>query len=288
MHKENDLSIIVPTFNRPDNVMDLLASLQSQLGSKDEVVIVDDGSSSRSRDLLQEGLANLNIPQVNLFLKPHGGVSEARNAGIEKAINEFLVFVDDDVIADSRWIGTMRQSAVSFPAVQGVYWLQGGNSQLDRQHALWRRLVTQQKQIDTGGRLARVNTRNFAVNKAALINACGRTPFKGNIYRRPGGEDYCLGLQFVDARLSVVINENAVVYHLGDSHGISGLMRQKYQHGIGDAMFGVLCSDTFSAGNFNRAVIHPVRSGVSYQVAVPLWAAYTLGAAIGSIYKKKI
>ncbi len=98
-------SVIVPTYNRVDELKELLFSLEQQTLSQDlfEVIIVDDGSEDSTSDLVEQFSAkgNLNIT----FLKQnHQGPGPARNLGMNKAAGNFFVFIDSDCIADKNWL----------------------------------------------------------------------------------------------------------------------------------------------------------------------------------------
>jgi GT2 family glycosyltransferase len=91
-HPEYPLvSIVIPTKNRHDSLRRLLASIVRHNYPKLEVIIVDDGSD------VPVTIEAEDIPGLRLLrlLKSEGGCA-ARNAGIEKAVGEFIVIVDDD------------------------------------------------------------------------------------------------------------------------------------------------------------------------------------------------
>lgn len=98
-------SVIVPTFNRLDEIRELLESLEKQLLSKDkfEVIIVDDGSRDETEayilDLIKKGSLN-----ISFYKQDHKGPGPARNTGMEHAKGEYYVFVDSDCIAHENWL----------------------------------------------------------------------------------------------------------------------------------------------------------------------------------------
>lgn len=107
------LSIIVPVYNRPDEVADLMASLRVQTDSNFQLVLVEDGSTvpalpaTPSADGSWKPDAD---PGFNLkyFRKENEGRSIARNYGIERADGDFLVFVDSDCILPPKFVETLR------------------------------------------------------------------------------------------------------------------------------------------------------------------------------------
>ena len=90
------LSVVIPTYNRRDRLSRVLAALGKQdAGTTSfEAVVVDDGSS----DGTSEWLASLKTSYVLRTLRlPNGGPARARNAGVEAAEGEIVLFIDDDV-----------------------------------------------------------------------------------------------------------------------------------------------------------------------------------------------
>jgi len=92
----NLLSIIVPVYNVEPYLARCLQSLQNQDLPKDryEIIVVNDGSFDNSKDIVLEFVKKNN--NIVLIDKENSGVSSARNAGIEKAEGEYIMFVDGD------------------------------------------------------------------------------------------------------------------------------------------------------------------------------------------------
>ena len=90
------LSIIVPVYNRPDEVKDLLKSLSRQRNLDSvEVVVVEDGSDVSCKDVVDQFSDALDIVYL---AQENGGPSKARNAGANVASGDFLYFFDSDCI----------------------------------------------------------------------------------------------------------------------------------------------------------------------------------------------
>lgn len=100
-------SIIVPVYNRPDEVSELMASLASQSDHGFEVVIVEDGST-----ITCKAEAEAYAPQVALqyFYKDNEGRSPARNYGMDHAKGDYFIFVDSDCILPEDYIERLRKS----------------------------------------------------------------------------------------------------------------------------------------------------------------------------------
>ena len=90
------LSIIVPVYNVEEYLKHCLESVVVQMCTDFELILVDDGSTDRSGDIC-DGFA-YEHPEHNIVVihQPNGGLSAARNKGIEVSCGEYITFVDDD------------------------------------------------------------------------------------------------------------------------------------------------------------------------------------------------
>ena len=88
-------SIIVPVYNRPDEVDELLQSLVAQTFGDFEVIIVEDGSSVPCEEVCRKYEEKLHL---RYFMKPNSGPGQSRNYGAERAQGEWLIVLDSDVV----------------------------------------------------------------------------------------------------------------------------------------------------------------------------------------------
>ena len=100
-------SIIVPVYNRVDEVRDLLDSLSRQTSMDFEVVIVEDGSSVRCDGVVKEYSEKISI---QYFYKENEGRSIARNYGLERANGEYFLFFDSDCVIPPEYIATLKSA----------------------------------------------------------------------------------------------------------------------------------------------------------------------------------
>ncbi|HDR05161.1 MAG TPA: glycosyltransferase [Candidatus Marinimicrobia bacterium] len=98
-------SVIVPTFNRLDEIQDLLPSLENQELEKAhfEIILVDDGSTDETIPFLKKYSSETEL-NLRFFRQDHKGPGEARNIGMQEAQGKYFIFVDSDCIADKRWL----------------------------------------------------------------------------------------------------------------------------------------------------------------------------------------
>ena len=88
-------SIIVPVFNRPDEVDELLESLSSQTLKDFEVVIVEDGSQIPCKDVCDK---YANILDLHYYFKENSGPGQSRNYGVDRAQGEYVIILDSDAV----------------------------------------------------------------------------------------------------------------------------------------------------------------------------------------------
>ena len=92
--KEPLVSVLIPVYNVEQYLPKCLDSLLAQTWQNFELVVVNDGSPDGCWDIMQDYAAR--DSRVRIFQKENGGVSSARNFGMEKAKGEYLGFVDPD------------------------------------------------------------------------------------------------------------------------------------------------------------------------------------------------
>ena len=106
-------SIIVPVFNRPDEVDELLQSLVGQTLKDFEVVIVEDGSQKPCKDVCDKYAGRLD---VKYFLKNNSGPGQSRNYGAERAKGEYLIVLDSDVVLPEGYLKAVDDELRREPA----------------------------------------------------------------------------------------------------------------------------------------------------------------------------
>lgn len=96
-------SIVVPVYNAEKTLRRCIDSVVKQKGLNYELILVNDGSTDESGDICKAFTEK--YQQVQYILKENGGVSSARNAGIEQARGEYILFLDsDDYFAEDYFL----------------------------------------------------------------------------------------------------------------------------------------------------------------------------------------
>lgn len=94
-------SVIIPVYNRPDEVDELLQSLLRQTFHGFEVIVVEDGSSLPSDKVVEKYAGQLNL---RYYSKPNTGPGLTRNFGADKAEGDFFIFLDSDCIVPPSYL----------------------------------------------------------------------------------------------------------------------------------------------------------------------------------------
>ncbi len=100
-------SIIIPVYNRIDEVRDLMESLAVQSCKDFEVVIVEDGSSAPCKDVVEEYADRVN---ASYYYKENEGRSIARNHGLERAKGDYFIFFDSDCVIPPNYFKILSEA----------------------------------------------------------------------------------------------------------------------------------------------------------------------------------
>ena len=107
-----NVSVIIPTFNRAHFIEKSVSSVLSQTLKPAEVIVVDDGSNDKTWDILKNlgfSLSEARKNTLRYIYKENGGVSSARNVGIELSSSEYLALLD----SDDQWKPTKLEAQLS-------------------------------------------------------------------------------------------------------------------------------------------------------------------------------
>ena len=106
-------SIIVPVYNRPDEVDELLASLCSQTLKDFEVIIVEDGSQKPCKDVCDKYAGILDL---HYYFKENSGPGQSRNYGVERAQGRYVIILDSDVVLPEGYLEAIDSALSSQPS----------------------------------------------------------------------------------------------------------------------------------------------------------------------------
>ncbi len=102
---ELNISFIIPVYNRPDEIEELLQSFVDLNSSTSyEIVIIEDGSSITSKEMVESFTNRLNI---SYYIKENSGPGDSRNYGMHKAKGNYFIILDSDCVLPSHYLDTV-------------------------------------------------------------------------------------------------------------------------------------------------------------------------------------
>jgi len=104
-------SVIIPLYNKAENIGDTLNSVLEQSFNDFEIILIDDGSTDNGLQIVQ----TIIDPRLHVFSKTNEGVSLARNYGVSKAQGKFVAFLDADDIWKPNHLEVLYSLIGSFP-----------------------------------------------------------------------------------------------------------------------------------------------------------------------------
>ena len=106
--KEVTVSVIVPVYNIANYLAECLDSLINQTYKKLEIILVDDGSTDGSGQIVDD--YSKKDSRIKVIHQKNSGLSAARNAGLEVVTGEYVAFLDGDDWVESNWIATQLET----------------------------------------------------------------------------------------------------------------------------------------------------------------------------------
>ena len=220
-------SIIIPVYNRPQEIHELLQSLTEQQYRDFEVIVVEDGSRIQAKDIV---LAFSDRLDVHYYLTENQGQGFARNYGFERAKGDFFIVLDSDVIIPTSYLnevlaGIQEQKLDAFGGPDAAH-----SSFSDMQKAI---SYTMTSPLTTGGirgnkkHIGPFHPRSFNMGISRAVWA----KTKGfRLSRR--SEDIEFSIRMIAEGFHVGLIPNAFVYHKRRTD-LSQFFRQTYLFGKG-------------------------------------------------------
>lgn len=154
------LSIIIPVYNAEKYLPRCIGSILSQAFTDFELMLIDDGSKDKSGEICDEYAAK--DKRIRVFHKPNGGVSSARNLGLDKAIGEYITFVDaDDYLEDSslnKLLFEGNYDVIQIPRNNGSFMKKYPQDIICKDKRRFRKFIYQNFYFECWGRLYKKKT----------------------------------------------------------------------------------------------------------------------------------
>lgn len=123
------ISVIIPVYNAEDTLRRCVDSILSQTFTDFECLLINDGSKDRSGEICDEYAAK--DSRVRVFHKENGGVSSARNIGLDNAKGEWITFLDSDDYIEEEFLGSIVNIGNAELIIGSCIWISdGGRRQL--------------------------------------------------------------------------------------------------------------------------------------------------------------
>lgn len=202
------LSLIIPVFERPDEIQELLESLTHQTDTDFEVLVVDDGSKISCEPVVRKFDAQLNL---QFFYKPNSGPGLSRNYGADRCKGDVMIFLDSDCVLPPHYITAVKNGMAQQPADAF-----GGPDRADENFTPVQKAINYSMTsfFTTGGirggkkSLDKFHPRSFnmGISRAVYQKTNGFAAMRF-------GEDVDLSLRILEAGFSTALYPDAWVYH---------------------------------------------------------------------------
>lgn len=113
---EVKISIIVPVYNLENYIQKCLESIQAQVYRDYEVIIINDGSTDRSREMIERFIAENSLSNFLLINQKNSGIAAARNVGLDSASGEWITFIDGDDWVEPEYLYAMYRALEKNPS----------------------------------------------------------------------------------------------------------------------------------------------------------------------------
>jgi glycosyltransferase involved in cell wall biosynthesis len=283
-------SVIVPVYNRPQEVSELLTSLTKQTYKDFEVIIVEDGSTVRCDNIVDQFR---DVLRTQYFFKPNSGPGPSRNFGFGHARGEYMVVFDSDCIIPSGYFDVVEKS------IRDNAWDAWGGP--DRAHEDFTTIqramgYTMASVLTTGGirggkkRIGWFQPRSYNMGLSRkVLNAT--EGFKFSHF----AEDIELSIRMKKNGFKVGLIPDAYVYHKRRT-SFKQFFRQVFNFGKGRVLIGTLHPEEvklthwfptlFLLGSIG-IVLLPLFSLVLFKVGITVFVAYLLAIFLHSLKENK-
>ncbi len=246
------LAIAIPTHNRAATLRETLASIIAQRlpdGVEAECVVIDNGSTDETARAVAEVAANSPLALRRVF-ESRLGSSFARNRAFDETSADFVLFIDDDAIAESDWAAQMLDALESrnLDAACGMVlprWTSPPPAWLGT--SLWVKLAVHDRNVIDHASLAEIETlanyfsANMGIRRSAIDRFGKFREDLGVVGGNPiSGEDTELYARIIEKGGRMGFEPHAIVHHLipPDRMTRAYLRRKSFAYGIGSAITG--------------------------------------------------
>lgn len=283
-------SIIIPVYNRPDELRDLLESLVLQTRKDFEVIIVEDGSAVTSEEVVNEYQKQL---PIDYYVKTNSGPGPSRNFGFAHARGEYFVVFDSDCVLPPAYFESVDQ-ALKIDRLDA--W--GGPDRAHERFTVMQRAMayTMSSILTTGGirggkrRVGWFQPRSFnmGISRAVFEQTQG---FRFDRF----AEDIELSIRMKKAQFRVGLITDAYVFHKRRTNFLQ-FFKQVFNFGKGRALVGTVHPEEiklthwfptlFTLGTLALVVLF-FTGGLLFPIGITLFVIYLLLIFGHSLYANR-
>jgi glycosyltransferase involved in cell wall biosynthesis len=273
------LSVIIPSFYRRSTLEMVLEGLEHQTLANFEVIVVLDGSTDDSIEMLADWQRQGRLPELTWHRQSRSGQAAARNTGARMARGQVLVFLDDDVVPDPGLLKAhLRHHRAGVPiAVLGEAAVVRERRESFYHLGVWAWWEDTYQARALPGRVPGCRdlcAGNFSIRRSDFLEAGGFDPrFKGY-----GGEDYELGWRLLRRGVRLVSDRKARARHFHRTT-VEGVLRASRQEAHGDFLIGDLHPELRPGLRFSRFPPGPFGRYVRLALTAPALADALASAA---------
>ena len=283
-------SVVIPVYNRPDEVRDLLESLLAQTRKDFEVILVEDGSDVTCETVVQEYEKHLSI---RYYFKANSGPGPARNFGFAHALGSYFIVFDSDCILPPGYFEAVDQALMLTPLDA---W--GGPDRAHEKFSPSQRAMayTMSSILTTGGirggkkRVGWFQPRSFNMGiSRQVFEATGGFRFDRF------AEDIEFSIRMKKAGFRVGLIPEAFVFHKRRSNFFQ-FLKQVYNFGKGRALVGIAHPEevklthwfpaVFTLGTFMLPFLY-LTDGVLFFIASGFFSFYLIAILLHSLYANR-
>ena len=213
------VSVIVPVYNAEEYIGATLDSIINQDFNSYEIIVIDDGSTDGSPEIINEKLTK-STADYRIIRQENAGVSSARNRGMEEAIGEYLVFIDADDYVTGNHLSELYNGETDFSMVQ---FIKKENDKLSEPHRFSTESITCEEFIKKELRMEMPFNFWQLMYKASIIK-------ENNIRFNPDliyGEDIDFALRALLYGDEIAISNEATYYYI--QHPQSAIKTSEYR-----------------------------------------------------------
>ena len=218
-------SIIIPVYNRPDEIEELLYSFTRQTYQEAyEILIVEDGSNKKADEIVEKYKEKLTI---RYFFKENTGAGLSRNFGMKNAMGNYFIILDSDVILPPTYLSTVDKAL----DLHYTDFFGGPDAAHNSFNVLQKAInYSMTSFLTTGGLRGRKNTKNFQPRSFNMGLSKKAFNASGGFSKRRIGEDIDLSFRLSKLGFKSQFIADAFVYHKRRT-SLSAFFKQTYRFG---------------------------------------------------------